>query len=412
MIYGSLFLAAVGIGLAGCKKELQPNRTKINYEIDNIPLISTSEGKTNVNKNDQDEIKLNKQLLDLAISTTEFTDDLDFNRIIIELAKESGTETVYYSQLKTEAPEYYNRINQNLRELGTSIEEITTNMTHKPINSNPKYPETEELEIYEPAIMVPNVEVLDENRVPLISANNEKVLNDEVFIKCWFYKGSEVIDSTLIGEETAFKSTNPIFILNHAMSYEKMKKLGDYLKSNNTKNSTFSSKSSTAARISQIQIKNGYGYEQGLFNWHSEFCINAVVVYNNGPANFIYLPVQGSNSDKSIKIRDVHEAEVGGSSLITVDEYFSPDYSNNSAFVAVYWNTFERDWNRSRQFLGNSNSSDPYTWYLQGNMRYAGDWYQWIPSTTREHSFPYHWFGWESSIKFENWKSSITIEPN
>lgn len=285
-------------------------------------------------------------------------------------------------------------------------------MTHKPINSNPKYPETEELEIYEPAIMVPNVEVLDENRVPLISANIEKVYNDEVFIKCWFYKETGVIDSTLIGEETAFKSTNPIFILNHAMSYEKMKKLGDYLKSNNTRNSTFSSKSSTAARISQIQIKNGYGYEQGLFNWYSEFCINAVVLYNNGPANFIYLPVQGSNRDKSIKIRDVHLAEVGGSSLITVDEYFSPDYSNNSAFVAVYWNTFERDWNRGQQFLGYSLSTDPYPWFLNGNMRYAGDWYQWIPNTTRSHRFPYHWFGWETSIKFESWKSSITIVPS
>ncbi|MEX1191660.1 MAG: hypothetical protein WEA99_06765 [Brumimicrobium sp.] len=415
LIYGGLFLATVGIGLAGCKKELQSNRTKINYEIDNIPLISTSEGKTNVNKNDKDEIKLNKQLKDLAISTKEFINDLEFNRIIIKLAKESGTESVYYSQLKQEAPEYYNRINQNLRGLGTSIEEITTNMTHEPLNPNPKYPETEELEVYEPAIMVPNTEILDPKKIPLISPNVEKVFKNKVYIKSYFYKESSEIDSTLIGEETTFKTSNPIFILNHAMPYKEMKKLGDFLKNNKRGSSSNNLKTNTGARVSQVSI-NGYPYEQGAFNWHSEFCINAVVVYDNGNANYIYYQQTGINralnGDYSKKLAEIQTVEAMHGSLINVDYSFSPDYSNNNAYVGVYWNTFERDWNRSREFLGYSNPSYPYTWYIEGNMRYAGDWYQWVPSTTRDHSFPYNWFGWETSIKFESWKSSITIVPS
>jgi hypothetical protein len=413
LIYGGLFLATIGIGLAGCKKELQPNRTKINYEINNIPLISVSKGETNVNENDKDEIKLNKQLKDLAISTKEFTNDLEFNRIIIELARESGTETVYYSQLKKEAPEYYNKINQNLGELGTSIEEITINMTHMPINSNPKYPETEKLEVYEPAIVVPNIELLDPKKIPLISSNVEKVLKNKVFIKSYFYKESSEIDSTLIGEETTFKTSNPIFILNHAMPYENMKKLGDFMKNNKRESSSNNLKTNTGARVSQVSV-HGYPYEQGAFNWHSEFCINAVVVYNNGNANFIYLNQTGlnstPNSDKSKKLAEIQTVEAMHGSLINVDYSFSPDYSNDNTFVGVYWNTFERDWNRGTIDLGHSTS--PYTWYLWGNARYSGDWYQWIPSTTRDHSFPYNWFGWETSIKFQSWKSSITIVPS
>lgn len=375
-------------------------------------MINSTQGQSNINTNDSDEVKLNQQLIDLAWATKELTKDIEFNRIIIESAKESGTETVYYSQLKEKAPEYYNKINQKLTTIGTSIEMITATMTYEPLNPNPDYPETAEVEIYEPSIMVPNSEILDQNKIPLISPNIEKVYNKEVYIKCWFYKENGEIDSTLIGEETWLISTNPIFILNHSIPYDKMKELGDYMKNNKQESPSFIPKNNTAAKITEIQIKDGYGYEEGLFNWNSEFCINAVVVYNNGPANFIYLPLKKSNADYSIKIRDVHEAEVGGSSLIPVNEFFSPNYSNNTGFVAVYWNTFERDWNRSAKVLGFSESSDPYTWYLQGNMRYSHNWYMWIPSTTRIHAMQYHWFGWEPFIKFENWKSSITIAPN
>ncbi|MEX1191662.1 MAG: hypothetical protein WEA99_06775 [Brumimicrobium sp.] len=199
------------------------------------------------------------------------------------------------------------------------------------------------------------------------------------------------------------------------MPYKEMKKLGDFLKNNKRGSSSNNLKTNTGARVSQVSI-NGYPYEQGAFNWHSEFCINAVVVYDNGNANYIYYQQTGINralnGDYSKKLAEIQTVEAMHGSLINVDYSFSPDYSNNNAYVGVYWNTFERDWNRSREFLGYSNPSYPYTWYIEGNMRYAGDWYQWVPSTTRDHSFPYNWFGWETSIKFESWKSSITIVPS
>ena len=42
-------------------------------------------------------------------------------------------------------------------------------------------------------------------------------------------------------------------------------------------------------------------------------------------------------------------------------------------------------------------------------MRYSEDWYAWIPSTTNIHNTPLDWFGWETSVRFENWKSAYEL---
>jgi glycylpeptide N-tetradecanoyltransferase len=70
LIYGGLFLATIGIGLAGCKKELQPNRTKINYEI-NKP--------TNLK-----EALLKKYLFWNSQPVTKITDNSRTNKTIID----------------------------------------------------------------------------------------------------------------------------------------------------------------------------------------------------------------------------------------------------------------------------------------------------------------------------------------
>lgn len=127
------------------------------FDLNNIPIIPTTNGESFVNLNDKDEIKLNEQLYELASATKELTKNLNFNRSIIELAQNSGTHTVFYSQIKKKEPGFYDLINQKLKEKGTSIEDITKNMTHKPVNSNPKYPETEKSEFYEPSIMIPKL---------------------------------------------------------------------------------------------------------------------------------------------------------------------------------------------------------------------------------------------------------------
>lgn len=190
-----------------------------------------------------------------------------------------------------------------------------------------------------------------------------------------------------------------------------MEKIGAFLKTVNRE--AFDApqqKSITEYRISKIQIKNGYRYEQGLAQPRSEFSINAVITYSNGPANFIYLPI-GRNGDHAQMLKKIKKSEVNSSSIININEFFSPNYNSNPYALKVYWNTFERDWNRTNIDLGHSTNSDPKTWILPGKARYSGDWYQWIPSTTSDHRMNYGWL-WKDPVKFESWKSSITFYPN
>ena len=119
LILGGLFLAAVGIGIVGCRKErvLQKGREKVqslNHELNNIPLLSPSEGKDIIVENDDDEVKLNRLLHELANATKELIKEPSFNELIIDLAKESNTQTVYYSQIKESAPHFYEAIDLKL----------------------------------------------------------------------------------------------------------------------------------------------------------------------------------------------------------------------------------------------------------------------------------------------------------
>lgn len=49
LIYGGLFLAIVGIGFVGCKKDnvirnANNEQKNLNYQLDNIPVIKPTEG--------------------------------------------------------------------------------------------------------------------------------------------------------------------------------------------------------------------------------------------------------------------------------------------------------------------------------------------------------------------------------
>ena len=76
----------------------------------------------------------------------------------------------------------------------------------------------------------------------------------------------------------------------------------------------------------------------------------------------------------------------------------------------VFWNTFERDWNRSSKQIGTCSASGT-TIYLAGNMRFSSEWYSWIPSTANIHFTRFEWIyndwaHWNSSwkAKFRLWR--------
>jgi hypothetical protein len=408
LIYGTLFLTLVGIGFVGCKKEKDSTKlnqnAKIEYRLDKIPLIkySGNEEVAMKSENDADEEKLNLQLFELAVATKDLIKDYTFVELIVRLARESNVETVYYSEIKEKGLSFYNLINQKLALKGLSIESITANMTHQPIFPNPEFPETGGLEIYEPSIFVPNVLNVNPNLQALISPNIETEYNEEDYILAWFFDGSGVQRETILNESTATKTANPILILNHSIPKVKMDKIGEYVIK--TKGATpFPKSGDTYFESTRIKIKSGYRYEQGTGK--SEFCIGGAIVHQDSPpANFLHLT---NNNDYSLKIKEVTKNEVNNSSNVYVTSHHSDNYTPYSS-NKVYWNTFERDWNRSWKSLGNGTTFGQ-EWMFWGRMRYNNDWYQWIPSTVNIHATPFEWFAWETEILFSSWKSEYNL---
>jgi hypothetical protein len=76
----------------------------------------------------------------------------------------------------------------------------------------------------------------------------------------------------------------------------------------------------------------------------------------------------------------------------------------------MYWNTYERDWNRLPKGLGTVIRNGGMV-RLTGNMKYNSDWYAWIPSNVWVHNtqfvwIDYYWAHWNNSwkSKFRIWK--------
>ncbi len=408
LILKGLVLFLTGTYLVGCKKSENKkyvnNVGQIEYRLDNIPFVKVPTDIYTVNKDgsDLDEQKLNQQLMDLAEATKDLMKNAMFNELIVRIARESEVDLVYYSQIKQQELTFYNTINHNLSLKGLSVESITASMTHLPTLPNPEYPETGEMEMYEPAIFVPNSARANSNLQPLISPNIESEIADEDYILAWYYDENGIQKETMLAEVTVSNSNNPIFILDHAIPKTQMAKIGDFIKS--TKDATpFPKSGSTYFESNRIKIKSGYRHEQGI--GHSEFCIGgAIVIAGSPPANFLHLT---NNNDHSLNIEKVTKSQVNSSSSVNVTSHHSVNltpYNQNK----VYWNTFERDWNRSIKDLGNGTTFGQ-TWYFWGRMRYTNDWYQWIPNTVSIHATPYEWFDWQTVIPFSSWKSEYDL---
>lgn len=408
LTYSALFLAILGVGIVGCKKEQSSERlnenTKIEYRLDNIPMIKYLQNYEVAMKseNDADEEKLNRQLFELAEATKDLLKDYAFVELIVRLARESNVETVYFSEIKDKGLTYYNIINQKLALKGLSVESITANMTHQPILPNLEFPETAELEIYEPSIFVPNVLNVNVNLQALISPNIETEYIEDDYIVAWFFNENGVLSETILSEATATQTANPIFILDHSIPKVKMDKIGSYILK--TKDATtFTKSGNTYFESTRIKIKSGYRHEQGTGK--SEFCIGgAIVLQGSPPANFLHLT---NNNDHSLEIKEVTKNEVNSSSNVYVTSHHANNFTPYTS-SKVYWNTFERDWNRSIKSLGNGTTFGQ-EWMFWGRMRFDNDWYQWIPSTVNIHATTFDWFDWQTEIVFTSWKSEYNL---
>ncbi|MBK7129360.1 MAG: hypothetical protein IPM74_07390 [Crocinitomicaceae bacterium] len=353
---------AIAFAIVSCNKEelTTPNQMsdhQIDYTLDNIPLMANTQDVDDLMKSshDKDGEKLNKYLYEIGLATRELIKNPEFNAVIIQLAEESGTQTAYLLDLEKESPEFFNQINNNLAEKGLSLKQISDDMTHVPLTGNPDFPETMVTEKYEPAIFIPNLKNVDKSKQPLISPNVEtdctENLEIEDFIVTWYYSNEGELSEIILGEQTARVTSNPLFLLDHASprsgtnTISILENISQPHQAEDSENRGWLD--ITHFNSNQLDIKSGYRHEEGI-NVKSEFCIVGAYSSSGYPA----APVFNENSDHSKKITEVHPNNIGTDIYIT--SYFGPNYvpTYGMSGFKLFWNTFERDWNRSIKTLG------------------------------------------------------------
>lgn len=443
----SLILAVIltaSLIVVSCNKDqdLQPAETSpapaqsMTYSLDKVPLdkydsnISKSTTVTDIktlmtNPDDADDEKINNYLYEISIATRDLIKDPAFNQAIISLAQNSETQSANLLDLERVAPIYYNAINSKLSSKNLSLTTIANDLTHAPIAPNMTYSETAETEHYVPAIFIPNLDRLNSQLQPIISPNievdsrSDERIEDNII--AWFYPSatSSAVTEIMLSEATSLSTTNPLFLLDNAVTTLKTKEnkkftplitKGDPVSPKST-NGTLSFSSYEHSIESQA-----YRYEP----WNSgksEFAINAYRIEPNGTTHWIY----NNTSDNSKVINEIKKNDIGSirfkwsyhaANWQPWSNPWTPDVTQYGVNM-VYWNTYERDWNRSPKGLGTC-SANGSTIHLAGRRKYTSEWYAWIPETANVHYTRFEWIydnwaHWNNSYKsqFRLWRVHI-----
>ena len=437
LIYSGLFLALAGITIVGCQKEkLETSQSptsslskKVEYRLDNIPNLKNEQDIQILltNPEDKDDEKINNHLYNLSIAVRELIKDKAFNEAIIDLAKKSPTQSANLLDLKTTAPQFYDKINQNLAELRNndfnssgdySIESIANNLTHAPVAPNSDYPETAEIEKYVPAIFIPNLEQINSSLQPIISPNIEvnsaKDESIDDYIVSWYYTPSGELNEIILGEETSLNTSNPLFLIDNAVTTLETEENKDFVSWNSEPNSSSAKTSSTKSTLSFSSYEhsiesNSYRYEPWT-SGKSEFAVNAYRIEPNGTVHWIY------NGNGTKVISDIKKNQIG--SIRNIWSHHASDWKPWSnpwtpnvtqyGVNMVFWNTFERDWNHSPKPLGTC-SANGTTIHLAGRRKYDSEWYAWIPNTANIHYTKFQWI-YDNWAHWNNsWKSKFRL---
>ena len=372
------------------------------------------------NPDDADDEKINNYLYEISLATRDLVKDRVFNQTIIGLAQSSETQSANLLELETVAPAYFNAINAKLGLKNLSLESISNDLTHAPLHPNMDFMETAEVEYYVPAIFIPNLDNLNSNLQPIISPNIgvdirwDKSIEDNIIT--WFYltDTSSFVTEILLSEATSLNTTNPLFLLDNAVTTLRTPE-NKMFTPLNVKGHPEDPKG-TQGMLSFSSYEHSiesqaYRYESWL-SGKSEFAINAYRIDPNGDVHWIYNDV----SPASKVINDIKKNEIGSlqykwshhaANWQPWSNPWTPNIEQNGVNM-VFWNTYERDWNRSVKPLGTC-SANGTTIYLKGRMQYTSEWYAWIPSTTTVHYTRFHWI-YDNWAHWNNsWKSKFRI---
>ena len=412
------------IALYGCQKEklnpqLSNNKSeKIRYELDKIPIIENTQDVSLLltNPEDKDDEKINKYLYKLSLAVRELAKEKEFNDVIINLAKNSETQTANLLSLKTVSSKYYEALNSKLAIDGLSIQSIADDLTHAPVAPNPEFPETAEIETYVPAIFIPNLDKIDATLQPIISPNIEvdsrKDENIDDNIVAWYYDELGELKEIMLSEETSLNTTNPLFLLDNAVTTLKieMNENAELQIEEESPVEGVQTKSSLSFSSYEHSIKSyAYRYEPWT-SGKSEFAVNAYRIDPSGAVHWIYNG-SGSKVISYIKKNQIGSIRYVWSHHASNWQPWSNPWTPNVTQYGVnmvFWNTFERDWNRSSKGLGTC-SANGTTIYLAGRRKYTSEWYTWIPSTANIHYTRFQWI-YDSWAHWNNsWKADFRL---
>jgi len=406
LFFSSLILTILGLTVVSCNKDkIEPTSktaytSTIDYTLNEIPLIENNQDihQLMLSPNDQDEEKLNKYLYEIGLATKDLIKDEDFNQVIIDMAIESGTETAFLLDLEEKSPKYFAIINQNLSKKQLSLQAIANDMTHRPINPNPKFPETAEVEKYLPAIFIPNLNDIDKNKQPLLSPNIETNCTNhpeiEDYVITWYFDVDGNEKEIILGEETSKSTANPLFFIDHAVKFTRFPV--DHTDISEDRATTGTARTFTSTASKYYSIKSGYKYEN---TGQSEYWIDARRIRSDGATWMFYNTNPGGK--ELVKVSNTNTSYY--SYKIHAPEHWLPEADNK-----FYWNTYERDWNRSSKPMGSATNWGASI-SLEGRRRFSGEWYAWIPNTVQIHATPFHFFGWETHVNFESWKATYDV---
>jgi len=370
----ALIVVATTVMITSCNKDeinLQTTTepSGLNRVDKSIPHILNPYPTTDylMNSSDADDEKINKQLFEIGMLARQLFVDNSYNEMIIAEAKKRQNSCTDLRQFISSAKSKGNS------SVLSSIEQLMgqVDMTHR--STNPE--RNGETEQYIPAIFVVNAEIADLSKLPFISSgiyvNTELpgMQQYEDYIVVWYSDGSGGFNEILMSEETAMSTTHPIFIIDNAeeeMTTRQKTEVKYEAPLENTKNQLTAQYSSN-----EYQINNRYET-----TGNSDFSITGAQITESGSILLICRRDNGTYNTWK-KVAGVSSSNIGV--LLNHWEQFCDNNVIPFDSNFIFWNTFERDWAKSRKPLGSA-TRNGNTIYLDGKRKYSGDWYAYDPS--------------------------------
>jgi len=338
--------------------------------IDNVEYISNPHETSSYisDPNDADNEKVLSQLHNIGMLSRDLFKDNKYNSIIFKKASGNANQTIGFSGFKASV----DTNEKSYSALAEAIDNI--DLTHASTNPN----NYGEIENYVPAIYVPNIETADMNKQPIICPGIEVdseldgMENYEDYVVAWFFDhSSNQWIEFLLDEETAMKTTNPVFIMDNAeenLINRKKTTLAELPNNNKTQYSV---------HHYQDSFKLYHRFES---NGRSEYVITGAGINPDGIACNVIKSSPTSTFTSTRRLEKVRKKHInkwrGDREFLTAVE----------PGTHVFWNTYERDWVSSPKSLGSA-TRDGVTIYLYGKRRNSGDYYGPGPSQLNTHPF-------------------------